>query len=133
MPSAYQTRRPRALPLLLHEDMPKESRRQGSRADQVRDHGIVGAQRLIAAAEGVFELEPADWGELSKGDWRKGLVAGLIRDTSLAPNSWVAERLAMGATGAVSRTIRQARSLIKAKRKVRSQLREIERMSFSPD
>jgi hypothetical protein len=45
----------------------------------------------------------------------------------------VAERLAMGATGAVSRTIRQARELTKGKRKVRSQLREIERMSISSD
>lgn len=112
---------------------PKESRRHGYRADQVRDHGIVGAERIITAAETVFCLEPAHWGEFPKEHWMKGLVAGLIRDSSLAPNAWVAERLAMGATGAVSRTIRKSRELTKDKRKVRSQLRKIEQMSKSSD
>ena len=39
----------------------------------------------------------------------------------------------MGATGAVSRTIRKARELTKGKRKVRSQLRKIEAMLKSSD
>jgi hypothetical protein len=99
----------------------------------VSDHGIVGAERIIAAAGTVFGLEPAHWGERPKEHWMKGLVAGLIRDSSLAPNAWVAERLAMGATGAVSRTIHKARERTQGKRKVRSQLRDIERMSISSD
>jgi len=93
----------------------------------------VGAERIIAAAETVFGLEPAHWGEFPKEHWMKGVVAGLIRDSSRAPNAWVAERLAMGAPGAVSRTIHKARELTKAKRKVRSQLRKIEPMFTSSD
>jgi hypothetical protein len=91
------------------------------------------AERINAAGKTVFGLESTNWGALPKEDWRKGLRAGSIRDSSLAPNSWVAERVAMGSTGAVSRTIRQARELTKGKRKVRSQVREIEQMSICSD
>ena len=48
----------------------------------------------------------------------KGLVAGMIRERALVPNGWVAERLTMGATGAVSRTIAEARRLAEGERKI---------------
>jgi len=40
-----------------------------------------------------------------KGDWRKGLLAGWIRERALVDNAWLTARLHMGATGTVSRTI----------------------------
>jgi len=117
----------------LRPEPPAESRRKGYRADQIRDHGIAGAERIIEAAETVLGLDPADWETLPKGDWRKGLVAGLIRDSALVPNGWVAKRLGMGAIGAVSRTIREARELAQRKREVRSQQRKIVKISNPSD
>ena len=117
----------------LKPEPPAESRRKGYRADQIRDHGIAGAERVIKAGETEFGLDPAGWETLAKGDWRKGLVAGLIRASGLVPNGWVAKRLFMGAPGAVSRTIREARKLAQRNRKVRSQLKRIEQMFNSSD
>jgi hypothetical protein len=97
------------------------------------DHGVTSAERVIKAAETVFVLDVEDWEDLPKGDWRQGLVAGLIRASALAPNGWVAKRLFMGAPGAVSRTIREARELVMEDRKVRSQQRKIEKMSIPSD
>ncbi len=68
----------------------------------------------------------AEWGELKKGDWRKGLVAGFIRNRSLVTNDWVAERLQMGARNAVSRTIRHARDHLKADKKARQIAKRLE-------
>ena len=57
---------------------------------------------------------------LGKGDWRKGLVAGLIRDRALVPNAPVAAQLRRGATAAVSRPIREARKLAAKDREIRA-------------
>jgi len=38
-------------------------------------------------------LEVTDWTALKKGDWRKDLVAGLIRRRSLVDNGWLGRRL----------------------------------------
>ena len=66
---------------------PKRSRerRKGYSAEQIRDHGVTTAERVIKAAETVFVLDVEDWGDLPKGDWRKGLVAGLIRAVPWSP------------------------------------------------
>ena len=106
---------------------------KGYRAEQIRDHGVTTAERVIKAAETVFVLDVEDWEHRPKGDWRKGLVAGLIRASALVPNGWVAKRLFAGTPGAVSRTIREARELVMEDRKVRSQLRKIEKMSIPSD
>ena len=45
---------------------------------------------------------------MRKGDWRKGLVAGLVRRRALVDNGWLANRLHTGVRNAVSRTIRSA-------------------------
>lgn len=84
-----------------------EKRRKGHSAAQTRDHGEAEAQRIVGLAEEEFRV--SDWGELGKGDWRKGLVAGLIRQRSLVDNEWLATTLKMGVRNAVSRTIRLAR------------------------
>jgi hypothetical protein len=56
---------------------------------------------------------------MQKGDWRKGLVAGLIRRRALVDNGWLAEHLQMGARNAVSRTIRMADKHIRSNREAR--------------
>jgi len=75
----------------------------------------------VAVARGLEQLEYADtvsgrgrhlewlegcvdWTVMKKGDWSRGLVAGLIRRRSLIDNGW----LEMGARSAVSRIMRQA-------------------------
>ncbi len=97
-------------------DLSRE-RQKGYSGDQIRDHGEQEAKRLIKLAREVLGV--ADWSALAKSDWRKGLVAGLIRNRSLVPNDWVAQRLQMGARNTVSRTIRHAREHVKADKKAR--------------
>jgi len=71
------------------------------------------------AAPKVEVLAAGGWATLKKGDWRKGLVASLIRERSLVDNGWVCERLHMGARNAVSRTISQCRNQLKTDRTAR--------------
>jgi hypothetical protein len=101
-------------------------RQKGYSGDQIRDHGQREAERLIKLAEQVLEV--AEWTELAKGDWRKGLVAGLIRSRSLVPNDWIAERLQMGARNTVSRTVRHAREHLKADREARRLATRLEKL-----
>ena len=109
----------------LKPGAPGDNRRKGYSARQVRDHGQKEAERIIEVAAVLFDLAEDGWNSLPKGDWRKGLVAGSIRERSLVPNAWVAAQLRMGATGAVSRTIREARELAARDRKVRCLAREL--------
>ncbi len=106
----------------------RESRRKGYSAEQLRDHGQKEAERIIAMAQEQLGCDASDWAAMPKGDWRKGLVAGLIRERSLVPNGWVAQRLTMGATGAVSRTIREARERARRERKVGRVARKIAKL-----
>ena len=106
-------------------DLSRE-RQKGYSGDQIRDHGEQEAKRLIKLAEEVLGI--ADWSELAKGDWRKGLVAGLIRNRSLVTNDWVAQGLQMGARNTVSRTVRHAREHIKADKKARRLAKRLEKM-----
>jgi len=56
---------------------------------------------------------------MRKGDWRKGLVAGIVRRRALVDNGWLAERLHMGARNAVSRTIRVSEQRVESDRHAR--------------
>jgi REP element-mobilizing transposase RayT len=112
---------------------PAASRAKGYSGAQNLDHGIREAERICSVAEEVFDLDRDDWARLGKGDWRKGLVAGMIRDRALVPNRWVSERLTMGAVGGVSRTIAEARRQAESIRKIRTMARNLERMSSSSD
>ena len=47
---------------------PAEERRKGYRAEQIRDHGVTTAERVIKAAETVFVLDVEDWEDLPMGD-----------------------------------------------------------------
>lgn len=109
----------------------REGRSQGYVGRQTRDHGISEAERLIEMACEVFGVEEDEWGKMRKGDWRKGVVAGMIRERSLVDNGWLAERLHMGARNAVSRTIKEAREKTAKDRGMKSLARNFEKMSNS--
>ena len=64
---------------------------------------------------------------MKKGDWRKGLVATLIRKRSLVDNGWLAKRLAMGARTAVSRIMGHAQERLRNDRKVQALVRSLEK------
>jgi hypothetical protein len=114
-----------AQPTSLRQATQDDFRDKSFSAAQNRDHGVTEARRILALAEQEFGL--TDWSSLKKGDWRKGLVAGIIRKSSLVANSWLAEQLDMGVPNAVSRTIRLARERTKDNRKMRQLAGRLER------
>ena len=107
----------------------RERRRRGYSGAQAHDHGEAEAKRIIRCAEVRFNLRSQDWVGMKKGDWRKGIVAGLIRRRALVDNGWLAERLHMGARNAVSRTIRQAQQYVRASPEARRFASELEELS----
>ena len=104
-----------------------ERKRKGYGGTQSRDHGISEAERLIDQAVEDLGIGPEDWAGMRKGDWRKGLVAGIIRRRALVDNGWLAERLHMGARNAVSRTIRVAGQRVERDGKARRMAKLVER------
>ena len=93
------------------------------------------------ARERRIEYAGAIYHVMARGDRREDIV--LDDDDRLRfeetlqevveKNGWVTKRLFMGAPGAVSRAIREARELVMEDRKVRSQQRKIEKMSIPSD
>ena len=102
-----------------------QKRRSGYTGAQTRDHGEREAERVVNLAQ--EEMGFTDWSTLKKGDWRKGLVANLIRKRSLVDNGWLAKRLAMGARTAVSRIMSEARERMRKDRKVKALARRLEK------
>lgn len=102
-----------------------DKRRPGYTGAQTRDHGMSEAERIVILAR--EELELTDWSTLKKGDWRKGLVATLIRKRSLVDNGWLAKRLAMGTRTAVSRIMGHAQERLRKDRKVQALVRRLEK------
>ena len=103
-----------------------DKRRSGMIGEQRRDHGVAEAERIVNLTQEELGIE--DWSELKKGDWRKGIVAVLIRKCALVDNGWLSERLAMGARTAVSRIMGQAREHVQADRNARAIARRLEQM-----
>jgi REP element-mobilizing transposase RayT len=105
-----------------------EGRRSGvTGADPVaRSHDEEGAEDLAVRALAATGLPPdtGSLSELRKGDGGKILVAALLRKHTSAGNRWLAQRLAMGHTGSVSRLM-GAFGKNKANRK---KLSELEKM-----
>jgi REP-associated tyrosine transposase len=119
--------REKLLKLLGREDEGlSERRRVGYTGAQTRDHGMVEAERIVRLAQ--RHLGVGEWSEWPKGDWRKGLVAGLIRKRSLVDNGWLAKRLEMGSRTAVSRIMGQARQRMQDDRRARALGRRLERI-----
>lgn len=103
-----------------------ERKRKGYGGEQTRDHGIAEAERIIDQAASDLGIDRNEWPRMRKGDWRKGLVAGMIRRRALVDNGWLAERLHMGARNAVSRTIGMAKRYVESDRKARRMAKLVE-------
>ncbi len=80
---------------------------RSSKAGVSRDHGEVEATRIIREMGKVLELptKEAELMKIRKGDERKVLLAALMRRRTSVGLNWIAERLAMGHPGAVSRLV----------------------------
>ncbi|MDP4848239.1 MAG: transposase [Akkermansiaceae bacterium] len=83
-----------------------ESVKAGSDA-AARAHGEAEAEDLVKRVLGILGLPTHSDGlsGLRKGDRRKVLVAVLLRERTSVGNGWIARRLEMGHTGALSRLI----------------------------
>jgi len=68
---------------------------------------------------------------MKKGDFRKGVVAGSIREHAIVDNGWAPKRPHMAARGAVSRSIREARMRAKSNRKTRLLVNKLQKNVYS--
>lgn len=96
-----------------------------------RDHGEAEAERLIGVISGILDLPTKLSGlkKLRKSDEKKVLLAALLRRRTAVGVNWIAERLAMGHPGSVSRLIGGV-----AKREwIDKRLRELDKMLNSGD
>jgi REP element-mobilizing transposase RayT len=106
-------------------DMHKKPSAKKSRASEApKAHGVAEAERLLSEAMERLGLSvaPKKLAKLRKGDGRKVLVACLLRQRTAAGNPWIAERLAMGHSGSVSR-------LVVAATKHPPTMREVEKLT----
>jgi len=76
------------------------------------------------AFESGISAAPEQLSALRKGDPRKVWLAMLLRKRTVASNAWIAQRLAMGEAGSVSRLIGHAKAGSAAVKK----LKELEEM-----
>jgi len=75
---------------------PRYRRESGYVGEQMRDHGIGEAERMLGAGLALAGLEPGGLKTLRKGDWRNRVIGRLIRKRTIARADWIAERLCMG-------------------------------------
>jgi len=99
---------------------------QASRDPVSKSHDEAESENLAKRALKILglPLDQAALSKLGKGDWRKVLVAVLLRERTAVGNRWVTERLAMGHTGAVSRLIGGFRR----NKKMMKHLKEVDEM-----
>lgn len=113
-------------------EISEPKRKKGSVAGEAaRAHDQNEAERLAAATLRAFGL-PGKSSELEgRGKWieEKSLIATLIRQRTGVKNRWVAERLAMGHEGNITRAIRKVNESTARK----SKLAELEAMLVSRD
>ncbi len=91
-----------------------------------KDHGEKDAERLVRELGPKLGL-PVGMGalaELQKGDGRKALLAAVLRRRTAVGAGWIAERLAMGHPGSVSRQV----GIVKRDRKLQIQADDLEKM-----
>jgi putative transposase len=100
--------------LLKMLDRPVLRRRGGNlRTEGVhRDHGEKEALRIMheGSRNLGLPLSMVDLAALTKSDERKVLLAILLRTHTSVSNQWIAEKLAMGHPGSVSRTVSASRT-----------------------
>ena len=94
--------------LLEMLDSAKNIRAKGSQAGAIlKDHGEAEAERLVGSALQLLGIadDRSELSRLKKGDPRKVIVAMLLRKRTTVGNAWIAERLEMGHSSSVSRTV----------------------------
>jgi hypothetical protein len=81
-------------------------------AGPLRDRGVKEAGRLLSegARELGLPLDRREWEGLRKSDPRKAKLAVLLRARTTVSNEWIADKLAMGHPGGVSRLVALGRS-----------------------
>ncbi len=81
-------------------------------AGPLRDRGVKEAGRLLSegARELGLPLDRKEWEGLRKSDPRKVKLAVLLRAHTTVSNEWIADKLAMGHPGGVSRLVALGRS-----------------------
>ena len=95
----------------IREEIVLKRKKGNLRGEAARSHDAVEAERLIFLSLKWLGL-PAGAEELTgRGKWRdeKSVIAALVRERVGVKNSWVAERLAMGHEGNVTRAVRRTR------------------------
>jgi hypothetical protein len=120
------------MPLLALADQSRSLRQRAPKREEVsRDHGERGAELLMLAAAPELGLPPSaeELALLRKGDWRKAMLAALIRKRTGASTGWIAGRLGMGHPGSVSRLVGMIRDNTKQSR----ELEDLEKMLLSGD
>jgi len=78
----------------LRERAGKKS--DGYNGEDVRDHGEQRARELLQAGLGYFQTTHSELRDARKSDWKKGLLAELIRAETTMRLDWVSGELGMG-------------------------------------
>lgn len=73
-------------------------------------------------------LQSFELAELRKGDERKAMLAAVLRRRTAVATQWIAQRLAMGHPGSVSRQV----GIVKSDRKLLKKLNEHEKLKVYP-
>jgi hypothetical protein len=91
-----------------------------------RDHGEKEAMRILREGSQMLGLPTAaaSLANLRKTDLRKVQLAILLRTHTTVSNAWIAERMAMGHPGSVSRSVSEGRS----NKKILKFIKEMEKM-----
>jgi putative transposase len=97
-----------------------EKAARGKAGSAFKAHGEQEAMRLLEAGSRDVGL-PAEPAALKKSDFRKVLLAMVIRERTGVENGWIAQRLAMGSPTSVSR-------LVSAGRKDKNRLEEMNKL-----
>jgi putative transposase len=91
---------------LAERALKKGARRKNYKAAaEVQNHSEVRAEALVKAGLAVCKLDGEALLALPRGDWRKALIAQVVKAETTVPLGWIAGRLEMGARSTVSREI----------------------------
>jgi putative transposase len=106
-----ETFRDRLLKLLDMATQPAGGIRNRT-GEALRDHGKREAERIVRRSLKSLRLAPATaaLAKFPKSDPRKAALATLLRERTSVGNSWIADRLAMGHPGTVSRMLGACKS-----------------------
>lgn len=83
----------------------KYRRESGYVGEQMRDHGLGEAERMLLVGLAMVELSVDDLKSLPKGDWRKRVIGHMIRRHTIARAVWISDKLFMGVSTRAARLI----------------------------